>query len=249
MPEDDVELPRGIALAWGLPSSAERRPKSDLSVERIISIAVEIADESGLSAVSMAAVAGRLGYTPMSLYRYVSAKDDLVLLMGDAAFGSAPTGIPDAPDWREAVTRWIDASLALYREHPWLLDLPADTMPLTPNAIGWMEAIITAFSSTHLSVDETVKAALLIVGQTRWEASLTRARRSAAEPTSMEADASTAADEKGLSTLVDEGALPRMAKVMRARRLFSETQGYTFGLERTLDGLASYIDSRTPLPD
>ena len=49
--------------------------------------AIEIADADGLGAVSMAAVATRLGYTPMSLYRYVSAKDDLMLLMQETATG------------------------------------------------------------------------------------------------------------------------------------------------------------------
>lgn len=249
MPEDRGEIPRGIALAWGIPSSAERRPKSDLSVDRIISVALEIADESGLAAVSMAAVAGRLGYTPMSLYRYVSAKDDLVLLMGDAALGRAPGGIAETSDWREAVELWVDASLSLYRQHPWLLDLPADPMPLTPNAIGWMEAIISAFASTELAIDETVDAALLVVGQTRWEASLTRARPAAADPASTEPGPYPPADEQMLSTLVDEATFPRMTKVLRARRLFGETRRFAFGLERTLDGLASFIASRPALAE
>ena len=73
----ELELPRGVALAWGIAASPQRGPKREMSVERIVEAAVEIADAEGLGAVSMAAVAARLGYTPMSLYRYVTAKDDL----------------------------------------------------------------------------------------------------------------------------------------------------------------------------
>ena len=82
MAEDaDLELPRGVALAWGVAADPQRGPKREMSVEKIVDAAVEMADAEGLGAVSMAAVAARLGYTPMSLYRYVSAKDDLMLLM------------------------------------------------------------------------------------------------------------------------------------------------------------------------
>ena len=73
MAEDaDLELPRGVALAWGVAADPQRGPKREMSVERIVDAAVELADAEGLGAVSMAAVAARLGYTPMSLYRYVT---------------------------------------------------------------------------------------------------------------------------------------------------------------------------------
>ena len=89
----ELDLPRGVALAWGIAADPQRGPKREMSVERIVEAAVEIADAEGLGAVSMAAVAARLGYTPMSLYRYVSAKDDLVLLMQEEATGLPPATV------------------------------------------------------------------------------------------------------------------------------------------------------------
>ena len=88
----ELDLPRGVALAWGIAADPQRGPKREMSVERIVEAAVEIADAEGLGAVSMAAVAARLGYTPMSLYRYVTAKDDLILLMQEEATGPAARG-------------------------------------------------------------------------------------------------------------------------------------------------------------
>jgi AcrR family transcriptional regulator len=87
---EDADLPRGIALAWGVAANPQRGPKREMSVESIVDAAVELADAEGLGAVSMAAVAARLGYTPMSLYRYVTAKDDLILLMQEEATGLPP---------------------------------------------------------------------------------------------------------------------------------------------------------------
>jgi len=246
MTEDDVEIPRGIALAWGIPSAPDRRQKSDLSVERIISIALEIADESGLAAVSMAAVAGRLGYTPMSLYRYVAAKDDLVLLMGDAAFGQPPAEIADAGEWRQAVQLWVDAVLSLYERHPWLLDLASGGLPLTPNALAWMEAIMSAFATTDLTIEDTVKSAMMIVGQTRWEAIMIRSQSRIPEAHA-DGPGYPAGQARVLSTLVDGKAFPSMSRLLKAPEFFGEKRSSAFGLERAIDGLALYIDNQPPL--
>lgn len=95
---EDTELPRGIALAWGVAANPQRGPKREMSVERIVEAAVELADAEGIGAVSMAAVAKKLGFTPMSLYRYVSAKDDLLLLMQEEATGMPSLAYRDVED-------------------------------------------------------------------------------------------------------------------------------------------------------
>ncbi len=52
--------------------------------------AVRVADTEGLDAVSMGRVAAELGTAPMSLYRHVSSKEELLTLMVDAAWDEAP---------------------------------------------------------------------------------------------------------------------------------------------------------------
>ena len=53
---------------------------------------MRLADAEGLDAVSMGRVAAELGTAPMSLYRHVSAKEELLTLMVDAAWGEVPDG-------------------------------------------------------------------------------------------------------------------------------------------------------------
>ena len=55
----DPELPRAVALAWGVAANPQRGPKREMSVERIVDVAVELADAVRVSAVSMSAVAER----------------------------------------------------------------------------------------------------------------------------------------------------------------------------------------------
>ena len=139
----EPELPRALALAWGVAAAPQRGPKREMSIERIVEAAIAIADESGLGAVSMSAVAARFDMTPMALYRYVSAKDDLVTLMFEYGTGLPPAINAEAP-WRASVELWARAQLARFLAHPWLLDIPIEGAPLTPNGLAWAEAGLAA---------------------------------------------------------------------------------------------------------
>src|SRR3954453_17722428 len=73
-----------VELIWTQPPPPARQ--RNLGRPEIVAAAMAVADEGGAEAVTMKAVAARLGpYTPMALYRYVGSKDGLVDLMLDAA--------------------------------------------------------------------------------------------------------------------------------------------------------------------
>src|SRR5690606_7185620 len=115
---------------------------------------IEIADAEGLGAVSMAAVAARLGYTPMSLYRYVNAKDDLVLLMQEEATGLPSDELRAQADWREGLEALCREQLQSYVAHPWMLDIPISGSPATPHSSAWMDVGLRLLSRTPLSHTE-----------------------------------------------------------------------------------------------
>ena len=75
-------------------------PHPPLSRERVIEAAVAVADERGVTAVSMRKVAERLGVKAMSLYHHV-ANNDAIL---DAVFDEIELPEPDL-DWRTAMRR------------------------------------------------------------------------------------------------------------------------------------------------
>ena len=162
------ELPRGIALAWGVAADPQRGPKREMSVEKIVDAAVDLADAEGIGAVSMAAVAAKLGFTPMSLYRYVSAKDDLLLLMQEEATGLPPESHLEADGWRERLLALYEEQVLLYLRHPWMLSLPITGSPITPNSSAWLDASLAALESTPLSADERMAVALAVTGDARW---------------------------------------------------------------------------------
>ncbi|MEV6639830.1 GntR family transcriptional regulator [Amycolatopsis sp. NPDC051371] len=101
-----------------------------LTREQIVRTAIAVADTEGLGALSMRGIAARLGVAAMAPYRYVKGKDELVLLMADAAFGER--GYPAEPSgyWRDRLTLGGRTLWSLFRRHPWLAQLGPITRPL-----------------------------------------------------------------------------------------------------------------------
>ena len=103
-------LPPGLDLLWGRRESGRRGPKPLLSIDAIVTAAVRLADAEGLEAVSMARVAKELGFTTMSLYRYVTNKDELLQLMWNASVQGAEDLVLAGSTWRERLREWAPCS-------------------------------------------------------------------------------------------------------------------------------------------
>lgn len=137
-------------------------PAGEMSRERVVRAAVELADAEGLDALSMRGVAARLGVATMTIYRYVAGKDDLVLLMADTVFGEL--GCPGEPPagWRARAERGARTLWAVHRRHPWLAQLNSLFRPLPlPSLLIHGEQLLAAFE--ELGFDETTRLDLQVV--------------------------------------------------------------------------------------
>ncbi|ROR72903.1 TetR/AcrR family transcriptional regulator [Bogoriella caseilytica] len=157
----ETGLPRVVAIAWGMHEAPQRGPSRALSHERIVEAAIEVADTEGLAAVTMQAVAKALGFTTMSLYRYVSSKDELLRLMQDAAL-SVPEKLKLPADWSEALRVWALMVREAYRAHPWALQIPRGPVSiLMPNSVRAADLGLAAMK--ELPLDDDVKIATILV--------------------------------------------------------------------------------------
>ena len=238
---EPLELPRGIALAWGIAAAPQRGPKREMSVERIVDAAVELADADGLAAVSMAAVASKLGFTPMSLYRYVSAKDDLLLLMQEEALGLPPESLDEANGWRARLAEVYRGAVEVYQRHPWLLALPISGSPITPNSSAWIDATLQALAETVLTYDERIATSLTVMGQARWCGTVQAGYGERARTSGLD-DAQMAAQESALfDAVIGADEFPELRRAIDAGVFTSTFDPFRFGLERVLDGVDAYI--------
>jgi AcrR family transcriptional regulator len=133
---------RSLALLWRSPGPRTGPgPKPGLSVDAIVAAAIAVADGDGLAALSMRAVAERLGVTAMALYTYVPGKDELVDLMYDGAHGELPVRYDLGQGWQAAVTSWATDLLGCYLQHPWALQVSFARPVLGPNEQAVLEAV------------------------------------------------------------------------------------------------------------
>lgn len=246
------ELPRGIALAWGVAANPQRGPKREMSVEKIVEAAVELADADGIGAVSMAAVAARLGFTPMSLYRYVSAKDDLLLLMQEEATGLPPEEHRQEEGWRAKLRALFDAQTRLYLAHPWLLSIPITGSPITPNSSAWLDAALTSLDATPLDATDRVAVALAVTGSARWYGIVIAGYAEQARSTGMSPDQITVHEAELFDRVITAEEFPALRVAIEAGVFLSDDDPFHFGIERVFDGVEAYIatiDRGEPKPE
>lgn len=109
----------------------------------ILDQALALVDERGLGAMSMRAVAERVGLTSMALYPYVGGKDALLDGLVDLLnreLGSAYTDIGDV-DWRDRLRALGRAVLRLAHAHPGAFPLLLNR-PAAGASTSWLTAAL-----------------------------------------------------------------------------------------------------------
>lgn len=235
---EETGLPASIETAWGLRERPAKGPKPGLSLDRIVAAAVKVAAAEGLAAVSMGRVAGELGAAPMSLYRYVASKDELLALMIDAAVGPPPALQP-GEDWRAGLSRWSWSYYEALVGHPWVVHVPISGPPVTPNGVAWMEAGLASLTETGLDEGEKLSVMLLLSGYVRNEITL-------------KADVGVPAAASGewsrtITRLTDAERFPALHRALTSGVLAEDEnteEDFRWRLERVLDGVDVLVRER-----
>ena len=247
---DDTGLPASIEAAWGRRERPRMGPKRDLSLERIVRAAVQVAESEGLAAVSMHRVATEIGASTMSLYRYVAAKDELLELMVDAAYGNPPSASGADDGWRAGLSRWAQAERNVLLHHPWVLRHAISGPPIAPNQVTWLEAGLTCLHRSGLAEGEKLSVMLLLTGYVRSSTTL-----AADVDAAYRASGSTPRDAmiaygRVLGRLTDASQYPALHAVIAAGVFDAPEEpgdpdaDFIFGLERLLDGIDALVRAR-----
>jgi AcrR family transcriptional regulator len=244
LPGGVAGLPGGVAAAWGVRERPHKGPKPALSLSRIVAAAVRVADTEGLDAVSMGRVAAELGTAPMSLYRHVSSKEELLTLMVDAAWDEAP-GTPVAGEgWRAGLSRWAWALRAGARRHPWVVRIPLNSLPIMPNEVAWFENALACLADTELTEARKASVIMLLAGYVRNLATTEADIAAAIKASGLAPMEWMAAYPRMLAELTDPRRFPALAKFLAAG-VFEMEDGpddeFVFGLDRILDGVEVLI--------
>jgi AcrR family transcriptional regulator len=104
--------------------------------EQILDAAIAIADERGLDAVSMRAVAERAGVTAMALYPHVRSKAALLdHMLGRLFAGLVPPSAGNARGWQQQLRDLAHGAREMAHRHPWAASLVFSRPSITPDAV------------------------------------------------------------------------------------------------------------------
>jgi AcrR family transcriptional regulator len=248
---DIMAAPTTLDLLWGTRQRPRRGPKPSLSLERIVTEAIALADAEGLANLSMQHLAERLGCAKMALYRYVPGKAELVALMVDAALGDPPqppaqtgqtaeTGqmaVPGEQPWRATLRLWATTIFGRYRIHPWAIEVTTGARPTGPHEMAWLETALAALAGTGLTGPERLDAVVLLNGHVRSLVQVT--------PAGQEDLEAEIARQVGAALSANPDRYPQVLAAFSDSPPPGRDNALHFGIDRILDGLAALIAARS----
>lgn len=232
---------------WLRPAAAPRQARPAFSRDQITRVAIDLADQQGLAAVSMRRVAARIGSAPTSLYWYFSNKSQLYELMVDAVGGEVE--LPERPsgDWRADLAAIARATRAMGRRHPWLAQLAIPPVP-GPQTRKYGAAAFRVLDG--LGLDPATQVNILAAIGSYVGGFLERETgcwAPAPGTTTMAAQPDTSPSDPPAQTTADPSLTPQH---LAARASTHSDESFAFGLDCLLDGIAVRIAQAAdkPLP-
>ncbi|MEV4577075.1 GntR family transcriptional regulator [Nonomuraea jabiensis] len=219
-------------------------PKQALNREQLLRTAIKIADVEGLDAVSMRRLAAELGAGPMSLYRHVENKDELVTQMVDEVFGEPELPVPGPDGWRAKLELISRRQWQLVRRHLWLPRAVSFTRPLlVPNMMAHTEWTLRALDGLGLPMETCIREALALHGLVITVALTMADEIEAEQETGVTLDRWWLAQRNRADELLNSGRFPLLATI--AEETVSDLDGlFEYSLARHLDGFAALVEGQ-----
>lgn len=209
--------------------------RTPLTPARVIEAAAAVADDGGITAVSMRNVGKALGVEAMSLYHHVSGKEALVDALVEWVYALLYRPVPDQP-WRAEASRRAKVCREVLLAHPWALGLLESRRAPGPQVLGHHEAVLACLRGNGFSVAQAAHAFSLLDAYV-FGFVLTELSLPIQEP--------GGAHEMAAEMALDPADYPHMVEMMTG---YVMAQEYTYagaefehGLELILDALESRL--------
>jgi AcrR family transcriptional regulator len=139
---------------------AETEPRIPLSRARVLRAAVDIADTSGIAALTMRRLGETVGAEAMSLYYHVANKEALLDGVAEVVIeeiGAAVAHIPpprDAAGWKAVMRSRILTARQVLLRHPWAPGVLQSRTTTSPAVLGYFDAMLGIMAAGGFTYDQ-----------------------------------------------------------------------------------------------
>ncbi len=211
---------------------------------RIIAAAIDVADSEGIGAVTMRRLAVDLGVATMSLYHWISSKDDLVVGMIDTLMGADAWPAVPPEGWRAQLEFVARRQWRGYLAHPWLAQVVSLTRPqLAPGAMMHTEWVLRALAPHRLPPGDQIYVVLTLFGHVKSVAIGLEQEQQAERDTGLDIDEWFEVHDDEFTPHIQSGRYPSLAAIDGSGDGFEFDLAtlFEFGLTIVLDGIADLL--------
>jgi AcrR family transcriptional regulator len=156
----------GSRSLWFNPPDDGESGRRMLTRERVVAEALAVISADGAQALSMRAIAARLGVVPGALYRHVRSKEQLYDLVLDAVLAEVSCQPDPGAPWAAQVAVLARRLRAVLEHHPGIAALLKARDPVSPASLAVAEAFLTPLSAAGLPGHRAALAFRLIYDYT-----------------------------------------------------------------------------------
>ena len=142
-------------------SGSPERRGARLSRDRVLEGALDLADEIGVTSLTMRRLAQELGVKPMTIYHYVPSKDEILDGIVDLVFAQIELP-PQDMDWVAAMKVRCRSAREVLADHPWATPLMETRHSPGPATLTHHDAMLACLRSSGMSLALTAHAYAVI---------------------------------------------------------------------------------------
>src|SRR3984893_4217615 len=238
---------RSAATLWFNPPGGEENRRHVLTRGPVVAEALAIISAEGAAALSMRALATRLGVVPAALYRHVGSKEQLYDLVLDRVLAEVDCQADPALPWTGQVIALARRLRAVLEDHPGIAALLQTRDPISPASLALAEAFLAPLHAVGLPGRQAALAFRLIYDYTLGFA--------LSDPTSpgeqRVQDTATRAELHAFLRSLPASRFPALAALGAYAWADDRDQRFTASLDTLIAGLQAPLRPRThdaPLP-
>ena len=219
--------------------TGRRGRRRSLSEEDFLDAALALLDAGGVEAMSVRAVATRVGVAPNAVYTYFPDKAAVVRALVERVIGEVDSGVTaDRPrPWRERVEALAVELRQRLTAHPGVVGLMIGAPMDGPNALALSEGVLELLTDAGLDPADAARAHYLLMTYVFGSLALEVAEEG--RPGALPREEERVESRRQVFAAIPADRYPRSAAVASTMAAYVSTDQYVWGLRRVLDGIAA----------